>query len=140
MQKHFILISIAFILAFSLSGNAQNDTLDEKVKLYLKAPFVSDGQIYKASITEDEAAEFRATFYAGIIYRIVGLSNAPETKIIFSLYDRDRNLLFCNKEHGFSEFWDFKFNSTMECIIEAKFDADKPISDFVILYIGYKQL
>ena len=59
--------------------------------------------------------------------------------LIFSVYDKNRKELFSNRDYKNSPFWDFKFISTMECIIEAHLSPNGPSSGFALLLIGFKQ-
>ncbi len=136
MKKFFYLI-IAFIL-FSGSLNAQLDSIVNFCSTYIKYPYISDGQQYRALLTEGETAEFQMTFYGGAIYRIVAATEPNEKSVIFRLYDKNRNELFSNANYNYSTYWDFKFDSTVECLIEAELPKGKT-SGFVIMFIGFKQ-
>jgi len=107
---------------------------------YIKPPFISDGQVYKALVTGDEIAEFHVTFYGGTIYRISIAAGQSEGNVIFSLYDKERHLLFTNKDYNNSPYWDFKFTSTIDCIIEAELDPSaRSGSGIVNMLIGFRQ-
>ena len=135
--KHSIYIIV--LLLVSLQSSAQLDSIVKQCAVLLPSPFISDGQQYRALLNYDEVAEFHATFFGGATYRIVSCSGLSNTKIIFSLYDREKHVLFTNKNYGYTPYWDFKFNSTIDCIIEAELDKQTATSGFAILLIGYKQ-
>jgi hypothetical protein len=118
---------------------SQADSIINEYKKYLQPPFISDGQQYKALITNDETAEFKVTFYGGSIYRIVCCKKSPTYKIFFTLYDKERNLLFSSKNYNYPEYWDFKFASTLDCIIELEFDSKIETSGLAMLLIGFKK-
>ena len=131
-----------FIIASILISNliyAQVEVTEKLCTDKLQHPYISDGQQYKAFINGDEIAEFRATFYGGSTYRVVANSGQEEGNIIFSIYDKERNLLFTNAEYDNSAYWDFKFTSTVDCIIEAELNQKKLSSGFALLLIGFKQ-
>lgn len=140
-MKKIIIISIIGIVAIfsSIKVVAQSDTLIKICSKHLGPPYISDGQQYKALLNGDEVAEFHATFYGGSTYRVVGASGLNEGNLVFSVYDIERNLLFSNRDYQNTSFWDFKFNSTIDCIIEAELDAKNLDSGFALLLIGFKQ-
>lgn len=86
-----------------------------------------------------EIAEFHTTFYSGNHYRIVGATGKEENNVIFSIYDQENHLIFTNKDHKNSPYWDFKFEDTMNCTIEAKLNQKNVSSGFVLMLIGFKQ-
>jgi len=146
MKKKSWLLAKPFwvLLVFSLlftSGvvKAQEDSLLDFCSRHITLPYVSDGQQYKALLSEGEVAEFRVTFYGGSTYRIVACSGFTEGDLIFSLYDRNRNELFSNRDYNNSTYWDFNFESTVDCIIEAELSPQGPPSGFAIILIGFKQ-
>jgi len=136
-----------FVLALTLVGIAYINNVQAQAEVttalctkHIVSPFISDGQQYKALLNGDEIAEFHATFYGGSTYRIVGATGQSEGNLIISLYDKERNLLFTNRDYDNSAYWDFKFSSTIDCIIEAGLDTDnKAASGFAFLLIGFKQ-
>lgn len=135
IRNLFILI---MIFGTIISANAQVENTTHMCAKYIVPPFISDGQQYRALLNGDEIAEFHATFYGGSTYRISSCSGTNEGNLMFSVYDKERNLLFSNIDYQNSPYWDFKFNSTMECIIEAKLNKEDG-SGFAILLIGFKQ-
>jgi len=142
-MKKIITVVLVAILAVVFNINktmAQADVTNALCTKYIKSPFISDGQQYKALLNGDEIAEFHATFYGGTTYRIIGATGQTEGNLVFSLYDKERNLLFTNLDYQNSPYWDFKFTSTIDCIIEAELDLPaKTASGFVIMLIGFKQ-
>jgi len=139
-MKSIVICLILFVsVGFSFKSSAQMDATMEICSKYIVPPFISDGQQYRALLNKDEIAEFRATFYGGSTYRIVACSGQTEGNIIFSLYDKERNLLYSNKDFEVSTYWDFKFVSTIDCIIEAELEGGQS-SGFAFLLIGFKQL
>lgn len=141
MKKGIIYTSIiVVILALSaLKSNAQIDSTLNLCKKQMILPFVTDGQTYKALLNGDETAEFYATFYGESTYRIVGYSGNSKGNLIFSVYDKERNLLFTNTDYKNAPYWDFEFEYSMDCIIEAKLDSKNKKSGFAVLLIGFKQ-
>ncbi len=133
-----VLLIFGFLIAPFLS-NAQLDSTLNLCKSKLVLPFVTDGQTYTALLNGDEVAEFHATFYGESTYRIVGYSGSSEGNLLFSVYDRERNLLFSNTDYDNVSFWDFEFDYSMDCIIEARLDSKNVSSGFAVLLIGFQQ-
>lgn len=131
---------VLFILFFAFgTANAQIDSTIRLCKSKMNLPFISDGQSYTALINGDEVAEFYATFYGNSTYRIVGYTGSTEGNLIFSVYDQERNLLFTNKDYQNVAYWDFEFDYSMDCIIEARLDQKNITSGLAMLMIGFKQ-
>ena len=139
--KKYITISLIVLglSSFATNANAQSDTLVKLCTQFLKSPYISDGQQYKALLNGTEIAEFKATFYGGSTYRIVGATGVKLGNLMFTVYDSERNVLFSNKKHQNVPYWDFKFASTIDCIIEAELDTKSLNSGFALLLIGFKQ-
>ncbi|MCU4164936.1 hypothetical protein [Carboxylicivirga caseinilyticus] len=131
------LIATMVLLPFKL--NSQEDVLFTNCLNQLKSPFIASGQPFKAFLTGDEVAEFHTTFFAGSLYRVV-TSSHQEGTILFSIYDKDRNLLFSNENHEASSYWDFKIEGSVECIVEARLDTEKTTSGIALLMVGFKSL
>jgi len=135
------ILTLVTFLIFSFIGvnsiRSQEEILINKCTENIKAPFIVSGQPFKAFITEDEVAEFHTTFFAGSTYRIVACSSQQQN-IIFSVYDKERNLLFTNESVDNAPFWDFKVEGSLECIVEAKLDKEKSTSGIALLLVGFK--
>lgn len=139
MNRNYIFLFILFFAGLSLNAQAQSDITLQNCTKYLEPEFISDGQQYKALLSGSEVAEFHTTFYADNHYRIVGATGKMEKNVIFSIYDEENHLLFSNKDHQNSPYWDFKFAHSVNCTIEAKLNQKNVTSGFVLLLIGFKQ-
>ncbi len=139
MKAYKILITIILFLTINLPGFSQVDSTIRLCEAYLKMPYISDGQTYTAFLNGDEVAEFHATFYGENTYRIVAYSGTTEGNVEYSVYDKDRNLLFTNYDYQNTPYWDFEFENSLDCIIEAKLDNKGAASGFVVLLIGFRQ-
>jgi len=135
------ILTFVTILIFSFIGansiNSQEEVLINRCIESIKSPFIVSGQPFKAFITEDEVAEFHTTFFAGSTYRIVACSS-QEQNIIFSVYDKERNLLFTNESVDAAPYWDFKVEGSLECIVEAKLNSEKSTSGIALMLVGFK--
>ncbi len=132
---------IIFFLLFSSAGFlvAQENSVSNCINLVNTDGFVSDGQEYKIKLDENNRARFLATFYGGSYYRIVGCTNITNSKLTITVYDTEKNPLFCNKDFNYLPYWNFKFTSTIDCIIEFEFDRNLVIKEEVLLLIGFKE-
>lgn len=139
MRKIVFIITLLITFVGVSNVKAQLDATVQLCQSHMNLPFISDGQSYTALLNGDEVAEFYATFYGESIYRIVGNSGDSEGNLIFSIYDQERNLLFTNRDFENISFWDFKFDYTMDCIIEAKLDLKNSTSGIAVLLIGFQQ-
>jgi hypothetical protein len=135
LKSYIIVFTLLLVSNISYS---QADTLLNFCARNLTTDYISDGQQYISLLNGDEIAEFRATFYSGSVYRITGCSGLANGNLIFSVYDTERNEIFSNRDYQNAPYWDFKFTSTMECIIEAQLDPSGPQSGMAILLIGFK--
>ena len=133
-----ILLLISFIFAQIIAIGQIDNTL-QLCDQNITHPFVSDGQEYRALLNEGELAEFNVIFYGGSTYRISACSGDKEGNLMFSIYDRERNLLFSSAENEGSSFWDFKINNTVKLIIEAELKENANNSGFAFIQIGFKQ-
>lgn len=135
--RNIALISLFF--SFQLFSFAQADKTMMLCDKHLQPPFVSDGQEYRALLNGSEVAEFNVTFYGGSTYRIIACSGAEEGKLIFSIYDREKNLLFTNRDYKNSPYWDFNIKNTVNLTIEAELEQNEGNSGFAFVQIGFKQ-
>ncbi|MFT4525852.1 MAG: hypothetical protein ACI85F_002010 [Bacteroidia bacterium] len=133
-----ILIALAVVIGASSASYAQCDTIYSICSDHLSADFISDGQAYRALMSGDQIAEFSATFYGGSTYRIAACSGFTEGNLIFSIYDRDHNMLYSNSEYKNAPYWDFKFGNTIDCVIEAQLNSTNVKSGCAVLAIGFK--
>jgi hypothetical protein len=139
MKKYIKILMVFFVLAVSFNAKAQLDSTMLMCLSKMDMPYISDGQTYTALLNGDEIAEFHATFYGESTYRIVSYAGNIDGNIIFSLYDKEHNLLFTNKDYENVPYWNFEFDYTLDCIIEAQLDTKNIPSGIAVLLIGFKQ-
>lgn len=144
--KIITVLIVTFTLNVSSSLAQSCDSIVKVTESYLQPQsdndltFVSDGQVYRAFLDEEQTAEFRTTLYGGTRYRIAASAGVEDRYIIFNVYDQDRNLLFSNKEHSNEPYWDFQVNATLECIVEAKLDLDRKVSGCAVILMGFAKV
>lgn len=132
-------VALAIILTSVQSAFSQCDSTAYLATKILGDSFISDGQVYRALIYDDQEAEFYTTFYGGAKYRIASMVGLEKEQIIFSLVDEDQNVLFTNQNQNNSSYWDFEFESTIEAKIQAKLDLTKLNSGCAVLLIGFER-
>ncbi len=138
MVKKIIFISLAFTLGVTFKAFSQLEQLQNICSLYFPPEFISDGQQYFSPLKPDQSVEFRTTFYGDNVYRIVACTNAKKGDLVFSVYDTEKNLLFTNSAYDNSPYWNFKFKSTVSCIIRLKLESKSFQPGYVMLLIGYQ--
>lgn len=139
MKKLLLTLAILTASVFSLKVNAQCDTIASICSKHITSKFISDGQSYRSLLLNQEVAEFHVTFFGGSTYRIAGCSGVTDGNLTFTIFDQERNQLFTNDEFKNAPYWDFKVNSTIDCIIEAQLGSGEAASGCAVLLIGFKQ-
>jgi len=134
---HFIILASILSLV-SKPVFSQVEQLQNICSLYFSPEYISDGQEYFASLKPDQKVEFRTTFYGDNTYRIVACTNLKKGDLVFTVFDTEKNLLFSNENYKYSQYWDFKFASTITCIIQVDVKNIKFTPGYVMLLIGYK--
>ena len=117
---------------------SQVEQLQNICSLYFSPEYISDGQEYFATLKPDQKVEFRTTFYGDNTYRLVACTNLKKGDLVFTVFDTEKNLLFTNASYKYSQYWDFKFCSTITCIIQVDVKNIKFTPGYVMLLIGYK--
>jgi len=146
-MKKLIILSLALLAGISVQAQEACDQMDKIAANFLspnkenKSLFISDGQIYSAFFSgdADEEAEFAATLYGGSIYRVSATAGSKDNYVIFELKDIEGNILFTNKDHQNSPYWDFKIESTIDVHIIMKLDSKKKDQGCATMLIGFKQ-
>jgi len=101
--------------------------------------YISDGQTYRAFLVDDEIAEFSTTFFAGVNYRVAVMTGTENGKLEFRLLDEHRNLLFSSKDYDMTPFWNFRAESTQECVIEAELKKGGLDSGCAVILISFSR-
>lgn len=139
----------ALLLSLFILGNSYGqitcDSITAVTSSYLNTAkdkamnriFISDGQVYRTFLNDDEASEFESTFYGGSTYRIATSAGIEDNYIIFEVYDKERNLLFSNEDYEYAPYWDFSVENSLNCTIEVKLDVDKKVSGCASVMIGF---
>lgn len=140
MRKFILILAFSTTLQFlfAITASAQIEQLQNICSLYFSPEFISDGQQYFAPLKPDQKTEFRTTFFQDNTYRVIACSNVRKGDVTFSVYDTEKNLLFTNSSYEYTPYWDFRFSSTITCIVQVDVKSAKFNPGFVMLLIGYK--
>ncbi len=133
-----IFLTALLILFLKNISFAQYDSLVAHCNELMKYPYISDGQQYRALVVKGEVAEFYFTFYGDATYRLVACTGDGTIAPIFRVYDKNRTLLFSSDTYNNPFYWDFKFTSTIEAIVEAELPPEAPESGIIVLLLGFK--
>ncbi len=147
MRSTVTTVLLAVGLLLGSVSYAQNVTCDSVVNIasgYLNkdtknSVFISDGQVYRAFLSDEESAEFHTTFFGGSTYRIAVSAGKRDDYVIFEIRDKDDVLLFTNADQGNAPYWDFKITSTMDCKIQTRLDPNKKATGCAIMLIGFEK-
>jgi hypothetical protein len=139
-----LFITVSLFLGNILNAQVTCDSIAGIAGSYLNegtenSIFISDGQVYRAFLQDDEAAEFSTTFFGGSTYRIAVSAGKRADYVIFEIRDEQDMLLFTNADQGNAPYWDFKINNTIECKIQTRLDPNKKSSGCAILLIGFEK-
>jgi hypothetical protein len=136
-----IIPSLTLLTGLLIAGgaHAQCDTIASLCEKNITAEYIPDGQFYRALLKDDEMAEFDLTFYGGTTYRIAACSGTTDGNLVFSVYDKEHNLLFSNKDFNNDPYWDLVVANTLNVTIDAVLDTRKASSGCAVLLIGFKK-
>jgi hypothetical protein len=132
-------ILIAALLLTAGSTFSQCDTIATICDSHIADGFISDGQVYRSLLIDDQIAEFHTTFYGDTKYRVAACSGTTDGNLLFRVFDNERNLIFTNEDYLNAPHWDFEVNSTLHCVIEAQLDPTSLSSGCAVLLIGFQQ-
>lgn len=136
MKQLTILLLISIC---AISVNAQCAITADVCEKHITDDFLSDGQHYRALLLTDQVAEFNATLYGGTTYRLSACSGTQDGNLQFSVFDKERNLIFRSVEHSNAPYWDFQLASTMDVVVEAQLDPIAGSSGCAVMLIGFKR-
>ena len=139
-----ILFVSALVASFPIMGFSQCKGFTKKQCLPILEPYLYNGQLNSAVLSEGDVAELLLTFYGGQEYRVLVCSQDLIGKVEFKLLDTDRNEIFFNKEHDYTTNWDFNANSTQQLIIQVlvlqgAVKTDIANSGCVSIVVGFKE-
>jgi len=88
---------------------------------------------------QDQEAEFTSTLFGGNTYRMVSCSGDSPGDLIFTIKDREGNVLFNSADFSNAPYWDFNIENTVDVTINARLDQNKKESGCAVILIGFLQ-
>ena len=139
MKKHHFIFLILIGYILPISAFAQCKNFDEAVCKTRLAPYISYGNYVSTVLTSGEYAELNMTFFSNQEYRLAVCGLEKVKDLEFRVYDADHNLIFKNKDKGYTRIWDFKLESSQQLIIAIIVPEIKPaVSGCVAILNGMK--
>jgi hypothetical protein len=126
-------------LLMGAAAHAQCDTIASICEKHITRTYIPDGQFYRALLREDEVAEFSLILFGGTTYRVAACSGLSDGNLLFTVYDKDRNVLYSNREYNNDPYWDLAISNTIDVTIEAQLDPSKLGSGCAVMLIGFKK-
>lgn len=139
MLRHLLFPITLLAAAPAAMSQGMCEPIASRCEQHITARYIPDGQFYRALLQGDEVAEFGLTLFGGTTYRVAACSGETDGILQFSVYDRERNLLFSNREHSNAPYWDLAVTNTLDVTIEAALDASKAGSGCAVMLIGFKK-
>lgn len=144
MKSIRVISFIALLIVFcNVSVFGQCKAFAKKECLPELGNYTHDGNYHAAVLVEGEEAELYKTFYSDMEYRvaIVGESSLP--RVEFTVMDANKNIVYSNKEHDYSNTWSFSLEASQQLKIivkVSKFNAadEMPASGCVAIMFGFK--
>ncbi len=116
------ILTTIFLLSLLVSiptiSSAQCKNFTRKKCMPNLSPYIYNGQLNSAILNEGDVAELMLTFYSNQDYRILVCAKENLGKLGLRLLDSDRNVIFDNKDHNYTNVWDFSSTSTQQLIVE----------------------
>lgn len=140
--RNSIIISALLFAFTSFQASGQCKGFAKNICKEELEPFTHDGNYHAAILTEGEEAELYKTFYSDQDYRVAicGSDNLPP--IEFKVMDANKNVIYSNKDSGYSKTWDFKLDSSQQLKLIVKVTTfeqagDEAASGCVAIMFGF---
>ncbi|HIE16150.1 MAG TPA: hypothetical protein EYP69_04410 [Bacteroidales bacterium] len=139
----FSLVTIFFSASVETTY-AQCKSFTKKHCIDKLSPFVYNGQLNKAILSQGDVADLMLTFYPDQDYRIFVCAEEALGNVEFRLYDSNKKLIYNNKTNDYLPFWDFSSTETMQLLLrviipEKEENQIATKSGCVSILIGFKE-
>lgn len=124
----FIIATLFSTLAFSQTQCASLLTDD----------YVSNGQHYVTTIEQNETKECEITFIEGNEYRLIACPRESQ-KVQMQIIDKEKNVLFDNKNYSYTNYWNFQIKKTVSCTVKLTLFEKDVKTDEIIILVGFKK-
>jgi len=140
-------ISIFAIILFSMQINAtaQCSSFTKNECMPKLSPYIYNGQMNNAVLSEGDIAELMLVFYGNQNYRIVVCGDKNIGDVNFKLKNNNGKTIFTNTDHNMVDHWDFNVKSTQQLTVEVSVpqssskDNDSYKSGCVSILVGFSQ-
>lgn len=142
MSRNLLLLLAVISISASQSVYAQCKGASKKC-LSTLAPYTFTDELNNQLLTEDESSELILTLFAGQDYRIALCVPPGIGNVDFKITDIAGNVVFDNKDHNYTESWDFTVNSSNDYFVQLDLvnsspDPAKPLKGCVAVLVGFK--
>jgi hypothetical protein len=132
-----------FIIAATVTAEAQCKAFAKKICLPELGSYTHDGNYHAAILVEGEEAELYKTFYSDMDYRVAICGEDKLPNVEFRILDSNKNVLYSNKDANYAKFWDFKLQSSQQLKLIIKVNSfnkqgETPASGCVSIMFGFK--
>ena len=138
-MRRTLLFSILVVAGTTASAQTLCEAIAVRCEQHITTNYIPDGQFYRALLQGDEVAEFGLTLFGGTTYRVAACSGDSDGILIFSVFDKEHNLLFSNRDQSNAPYWDLAVASTLDVTMEAALDPSKAGSGCAVMLIGFKK-
>ncbi len=140
----YSLLFVSLLAAMPTETQAQCKSFTKKTCIPNLDPYIYNGQLNSAQLSEGDVAELLLTFYGGQEYRISVCSHELLGNVQFQIFDTEKNLLYDNADNDFESLWDFKSNSTQQLIVRVTVPQEENRSGIVqtacvSILVGFKE-
>ncbi|WP_282126791.1 hypothetical protein [Marinifilum flexuosum] len=134
-------ISVLFFLANTNLVYSQCKEFAKKDCKPLLENYIHDGNYNGIVLNVDEDVELHKAFFKGQKYRVVVCREDFLPPIHFKILNSDYEVLFDNKDDGYSNKYDFELKDSQTLIISMKFvtenkEYDKSMNGCVVVLFG----
>jgi hypothetical protein len=133
------LLVFLFITTFQLTHAQTASSLKAKCESYFGNGYIYQGQENKIQFQNSNKVISKCTFFSGINYKIAMATDLKNGNLVFSILDSKKNVLFCNREYGYVQYWNFKFDKTLDCSIEITAEYPNYKNGIAYMMIGFKK-
>jgi hypothetical protein len=142
IKLNFVVTTLMLLLTVN-SVNAQCKNFAKNKCLPNIAPYIHNGQMNGAIMMAGEKAELQMTFYSGQDYRLMVCAQPILGDVAFRLLDKNKKVVFNNKDHKNVSYWDFNVTSTQQMFLEIEVPESTSKhgmipSGCVIVLVGFK--
>ncbi len=140
----YSLLFFTLLAGAPMQSHAQCKSFTKKHCIPNLTPYVYNGQLNSAVLSEGDVAELLLTFYADQDYRVQVCGHPALGNIQFQVFDTEENLIFDNAKKDYVKYWDFKSNSTQQLIVRVTVPQENNRSGMVqtgcvSILVGFKE-